>query len=130
MTKLTMVPYGMHSAQMDVEEFHRTLDIPIGTNVEIRRSELRAELIREESQELIHAVERGSLYDAIDGMCDVLVVVYGTAVEWGINLAPFWDEVHKTNMAKFGGPERSDGKKLKPPGWTPPRLEKIMKDNT
>jgi predicted HAD superfamily Cof-like phosphohydrolase len=122
--------FAPHSAQVDVEVFHRTLDIPIGRSVKIRRPKLRAELIKEESKELIHAIEHDDLYGAIDGMCDLMVVTYGTAVEWGINLAPFWDEVHRTNMAKFGGPTREDGKKLKPDGWLPPDLKKVMKDNT
>lgn len=40
----------------------------------------------------------------------------------GIDLRPFFDEVHRTNMLKAGGPVREDGKKLKPPGWKPPRI--------
>lgn len=44
----------------------------------------------------------------------------------GLDLFPFYEEVHKTNMAKLGGPKREDGKQLKPPGWQPPRIAEIL----
>jgi hypothetical protein len=115
-----------HVVQADVEEFHRALEIPVHDTPAIRRPELRAELIREEAKETCDAIERGDLVEAIDGLCDVLCVVYGAALEFGIDLAPFWDEVHRTNMAKVGGPVRKDGKRLKPPGWTPPDIAGIL----
>lgn len=115
-----------HSVQRDVEEFHRALDVPVGDSPAIRRPELRASLIEEEAQETVEAIRRGDLVEAIDGMCDVLCVIYGTAAEFGVDLAPFWDEVHRTNMAKQGGPVREDGKRLKPPGWEPPQIAAIL----
>lgn len=45
------------------------------------------------------------------------------AEEVGVDLRPFFREVHRTNMHKLNGPIREDGKKLKPPGWKPPRIE-------
>lgn len=117
---------GKHEVQRDVEEFHRSLDVPVAETPGIRRPELRAELISEEAEETIAAIRRGDLVEAIDGMCDLLCVIYGTAAEFGVNLAPFWDEVHRTNMAKQGGPVRSDGKRLKPDGWRPPEIARIL----
>lgn len=118
---------AMHTVQRDVAEFHRVVvGIPDPDTPAIRRPELRAELIREEAKETVEAIERGDLVEAIDGMCDLLCVVYGTALEFGINLAPYWDEVHRTNMAKAGGPVRDDGKRLKPPGWTPPDIAGVL----
>jgi predicted HAD superfamily Cof-like phosphohydrolase len=115
-----------HSVQRDVEAFHRAVGLPVGETPGVRRSELRAELILEEASETVAAIERGDLVAAIDGLCDLLCVTYGTAVEWGIDLAPFWDEVHRTNMAKQGGPVREDGKQLKPPGWRPPDIAGVL----
>lgn len=40
----------------------------------------------------------------------------------GVDLRPFFKEVHRTNMHKLRGPVRDDGKQLKPEGWRPPRL--------
>ena len=108
--------------QRQVEAFHRELEHPIGETVAIRRPELRAELIREEAQETVEAILRGDLIEAVDGLCDLLYVVFGAAVEFGIDLAPVFDEVHRSNMAKKGGVTRADGKTLKPPGWTRPDI--------
>lgn len=117
------------NVKRDVEEFHRALNIPIADTPGIRRGELRAELIREEAKETVRAIEDGDLIQAIDGLCDLLCVVYGAALEFGIrDLSPFWAEVHRTNMAKAGGPVREDGKVLKPEGWTPPDLEGVLCD--
>lgn len=68
------------------------------------------------------------LAEAIDGLCDGLVVHYGTAVTLGVDLEPFFDEVNRTNSAKVGGPVRADGKRLKPPGWQPPRIREMLDD--
>ena len=116
----------MHDVQADVAEFHRSLEIPIGSSPLIRRPELRADLIREEAGETIDAILAGDLVGAIDGLCDLLCVTYGAAVEFGVDLAPFWSEVHRTNMAKVGGPMREDGKRLKPDGWQPPRIAELL----
>jgi predicted HAD superfamily Cof-like phosphohydrolase len=116
-----------HPAQRDIAEFHRVVvGIEDSTTPAIRRPELRAELIREEAQETVDAILAGDLVGAIDGLCDILAVTYGAAAEFGIDLAPFWDEVHRTNMAKAGGPLREDGKRLKPPGWTPPDIAGVL----
>jgi predicted HAD superfamily Cof-like phosphohydrolase len=44
----------------------------------------------------------------------------------GCDLDPFFREVHRTNMAKVGGPIRADGKRLKPEGWQPPRIREML----
>jgi predicted HAD superfamily Cof-like phosphohydrolase len=41
----------------------------------------------------------------------------------GVDLRPFFREVHRTNMHKLTGPKREDGKQLKPPGWKSPRIK-------
>ena len=115
-----------HIVQRDVEAFHLALDIPVYSSPAIRRPELRAALIEEEARETIEAILAGDLVEAIDGLCDLLCVVYGAAAEFGIDLAPFWNEVHRTNMAKQGGPVREDGKQLKPEGWTPPDIAGVL----
>lgn len=161
-------------------------------------ADLRISLIQEEGNEFIDAVGERDIIAAIDALCDLLYVVYGTAdvykvhldtlvaeatpvakeVDWarigselpdfvrvkdkaleaiktfetmsyrkalltrelenlanmawhfgalglGVDLAPFFKEVHRTNMHKLEGPKREDGKQLKPPGWKPPRIEEM-----
>lgn len=45
----------------------------------------------------------------------------------GIDLGPVFEEVHRANMAKVGGPTRADGKILKPEGWTPPDVAGVLR---
>ena len=114
--------------QDDVREFHEALDIPVAVTPKIRRAELRASLIEEEARETVEAIRSGDLIETIDGLCDLLCVVHGAALEFGIDLDPFWSEVHRTNMAKAGGPVREDGKRLKPEGWKPPDLRRVLRE--
>lgn len=110
----------------DVLEFHRALGIPVEDTPALRRPELRASLIEEEARETVDAIRAGDLVEAVDGLCDLLCVVYGAALEFGVDLPACWDEVHRTNMAKVGGPVREDGKRLKPDGWTPPDIAGVL----
>lgn len=116
----------MNEMQAKVREWHEKFGVNIGNYPEIRRPELRAALIEEEARETCEAIRRGDLVEAIDGMCDVMYVVLGTAIEFGVDLAPFFDEVHRTNMLKVGGATREDGKILKPEGWQPPQIELML----
>jgi predicted HAD superfamily Cof-like phosphohydrolase len=118
-----------HKVQEDVEKFHRALDVPVATTPRLPekdRLELRATLIAEEARETVIALRLGDFLEAVDGLCDLLCVVYGTAAEMGVDLAPFWNEVQRANMAKQGGPTRADGKKLKPEGWQPPDHVEVL----
>ena len=113
---------GLSLAQADVRDFHNAMGIPapdfpssLGP-----RHYLRARLIDEECKEFEEAAEKGDTLEMIDALCDIIYVALGSAVEMGVDLAPFWTEVQKANMAKAGGPVREDGKIMKPPGWKPP----------
>ena len=99
---------------------------------------LRSRLVAEEAGEFREACETGLhghpptkvMVEMIDAMCDILYVTYGAACAMGIDLTPYFAEVHRTNMAKLG-PDgkpilREDGKGLKPPGWEPPDLAGIL----
>jgi predicted HAD superfamily Cof-like phosphohydrolase len=87
---------------------------------------LRIDLIREEVNELLNAIQEGNLTEIADGAADAVVVILGTCCTFGIDFRRVWREVHRTNMAKKGGERRPDGKKLKPPGWTPPAIAEIL----
>ena len=119
----------MNKYQQDVEDFHRACDLPVGDHIQLlspERVELRRRLIKEETKEMRKGLKTDNMVEIIDGACDAIVVILGTLVEMGIDLDPFWDEVHQTNMAKKDGPVREDGKKLKPPGWVPPDLKREL----
>jgi len=89
----------MADEQAMVEAFHRTFDIvvnPIPTVVDGRT------------------------------MADLLYVIYGTAVSYGIDMDPVFREVHRSNMSKVGGYKREDGKWVKPATYSPARIELIL----
>lgn len=120
----------MEESQAMVRAWHEKFGVVIGEYPRIRRPELRAALIEEEARETCDAILRGDLVEAIDGMCDVLYVIFGTAVEFGVDLAPFFAEVHRTNMLKVGGATRDDGKILKPEGWQKPQIAEMLRAAT
>jgi predicted HAD superfamily Cof-like phosphohydrolase len=60
------------------------------------------------------------LPEFIDALGDLDVVIEGARVACGVDGRPIARAIHAANMAKKDGPKReSDGKRLKPPGWTP-----------
>lgn len=117
----------MNNWQSSVREFHQKHGQSIGDESPgFRDIERRLDLVWEEVEELIQATEEGDFIEAVDALGDILYVVLGTAVSWGVDLDPIFDEIHKTNMAKpvSIGP----GKVPKPPDWKPPRILELLKD--
>lgn len=123
----------MHRAQEQVRDFHRAMGQPAPGKLEtltVKQATLRRDLILEEAREYAEAtaeaIKDGShvvvdMSPAMaDALADLLYVTYGAAVEVGLDIAPIFEAVHEANMKKGPGPVREDGKKLKPPGWTPP----------
>lgn len=110
-----------------VAEFHRTMGIPSEkepTMLTAERGERRCQLIQEEAGEFSEANETGDWLEMVDALVDLLYVTYGAAVEMGVDLAPFFDEVHRANMRKEAGAD--GGKSVKPKGWTAPDLAHIF----
>ena len=59
-------------------------------------------------------------------IADLLYVVYGTAVSFGIDMEPVFREVHRSNMSKVGGYKREDGKWVKPATYSPAAITPIL----
>jgi predicted HAD superfamily Cof-like phosphohydrolase len=93
--------------------------------------ELQLKLLEEEIKELSDASRENDLVEFADAIADVLYVTIGMAVTHGLPLEEIFEEVHRTNMAKFvnGKPllRESDGKIMKPEGWTPPDIAGIIR---
>ena len=89
-------------------------------------------LIREEYNELMVALDQEDLVEQLDALEDLIVVIVGAMNSAGFNGEGAWNEVMRTNFAKID-PEtgkvrkREDGKVLKPEGWTAPVLEPFIK---
>lgn len=93
--------------------------------------ELRLDLIDEEVYELQDAVINDQDIVAVaDALTDILYVVYGAAVAYGIDIDACFREVHRSNMSKLGADGkpiyREDGKVLKGPNYSPPNLHKVL----
>lgn len=72
--------------------------------------------------------EPDMLPDAADALADLLYIIYGTCVAWGIKIDPVFGAVHAANMEKLGpgARTRKDGKVLKPPDWKPPDIKAVL----
>lgn len=129
--------------QDDVRKFHKRC----GQSIEItptiptlKELNLRIDLINEEiNKELIPLLERyqdpqyrkignntKDIAEITDGILDSIYVLLGTLIVFGVEAQPIWDEIQKSNMKKRGGGYREDGKVLKPKGWTPPDIQKLI----
>lgn len=90
---------------------------------------LRINLIQEELDEL--KANPKDLVNVADAIADLMYVVLGTAVAYGIDIEPIFDEVHRSNMSKFiDGHEDENGKWKKGPSYTPPDIETILEEQT
>jgi predicted HAD superfamily Cof-like phosphohydrolase len=129
--------------QLKVSWFNANVGAVRGDTPEIRDAELRARLILEEAVEtacamvghsrgcdLVFEAYQGTfkldwvhadMVEAIDGLCDLLYVVFGAFDAFGIDAEPFFHLVHEANMTKLSGPKDANGKQLKPPGFLPPQ---------
>lgn len=119
----------MEQAFNDLMKFSRAIDAHIGTTPAVPPFDvvqLREDLIDEERSELAAAMIEEDLPCIADSIADTIYVLIGTAIAYGIDLPSVWNAVQEANMAKAGGPVREDGKRLKPPGWTPPDIAGIL----
>src|SRR3989442_367219 len=121
----------MNPQQQMVKEFHSKFGVfsrsSPGT-VDEATKELRIKLIREELGEFEKAANDQNLVKIADALADLLYVIYGTGVSYGIDLEPIFREVHESNMSK-GDPNvvrAPNGKILKAKNWKPPDLRPIL----
>ena len=138
-----------------VRRFHHVYGLPVqtdGASLERESLDMRMSLIAEEFSELVGAVygqaaraEIESSYrravaaddgarntvEAADALADLIYVIYGMALETGIDLASVLAEVQRSNMSKLGADGkpvyREDGKVLKGPDYFPPNVEAVLR---
>ena len=121
----------MNSQQRMVEAFHRRFGVFTRSSpglVDEATRELRIRLIREELGEFEKAANDKNLIKIADALADLLYVIYGTGVSYGIDLEPIFREIHESNMSK-GDPSilrAPNGKILKAKNWRPPDLQLIL----
>jgi predicted HAD superfamily Cof-like phosphohydrolase len=120
-----------------VKEFHEKMELAIDQPFSKELLELRMRLIFEEVQELaevgldlesnLDQEERHvMLQDFLKEMCDVVYVIKGTAVSFGMDFDNAYEFVHKSNMSKFPFTKDEKGKVLKGKNYKPPILEECV----
>jgi predicted HAD superfamily Cof-like phosphohydrolase len=103
--------------------------LPTATIDEAHRT-LRERLLLEEVDELHAAMAAGDLTGIAHELADVLYVLYGTALTYGIDLDEVVAAVHNSNMSRLGADGRplvrADGKVLKGPNYRAPDIERAL----
>ena len=93
-------------------------------------NKLRYNLIKEELDELKHALDNKDLLEVADALTDILYVTYGAGHAFGINLDNCFDEVQRSNMSKLGNDGKpiynEHGKVMKGPNYFKPNLNKFL----
>ncbi len=125
---------NLEMAMFDVLEFMKLGHADkIAATPRIPPTKVRAlckSLITEEvRRELLPAMEASDIVEIADAIADSVYVLLFTAHCYGIPLDRVWDEVATTNLLKVSGEVHYDnvtGKILKPPGWKPPNIERII----
>ena len=98
----------MESNFQKVFEFNEAFSVPVSKKLwkdvftkNPKLTKLRLDLILEEVSELKEAVENHDMTETIDALADILYVVYGMGVSFGIDLNKAFDIVHSSNMSKL-----------------------------
>ena len=94
-------------------------------------NKLRIDLIKEELDEFIEAMNNKDLMEVADALTDILYVTYGAGHAFGIDLDKCFEEVQNSNMSKLdqnGKPIYNEsGKVMKGPNYFKPDLSKFLK---
>ena len=109
-------------------KFREAMSQPIATESAAVRT-LQLNLIVEEFEEFIEAVENESDENQLKELADLVYVCFQYAVARGWPLDEALDRVYHSNMSKLvdGKPlRREDGKVLKGPNYEPPFLEDLL----
>ncbi|CDF78436.1 phosphoribosyl-ATP pyrophosphohydrolase-like pro tein [Formosa agariphila KMM 3901] len=98
------------------------------------KNKLRYNLMKEENEEYLEAVNNKDLVEVADALGDMLYILCGTIIEHGLQhkIEAVFNEIQRSNMSKLddnGEPiYRADGKVLKGPNFFEPDLASILEE--
>ena len=117
----------------DVKKFMVTFSQVVRTKPQFpddKTMQLRFDLIKEELNELEHAMKTKDLKEIEDALTDILYVTYGAGYAYGINLDKCFKEVQRANMSKLGNDGKpiynEKGKVMKGPNYSEPNLKRFV----
>lgn len=120
-----------------VKLFHATYGLGISEDMKAdlgtQKNNLRYELMKEENEEYLDAVQNNDIVEIADALGDMLYILCGTILEHGLQhkIEAVFDEIQRSNMSKLGEDGkpiyREDGKVMKGPNYFKPNFEAILK---
>ena len=117
----------------DVKTFMETFSQMVRTKPQFpdeKTMQLRCDLIKEELNELEHAMKTKNLKEVADALTDILYVTYGAGYAYGIDLDKCFKEVQRANMSKLGEDGKpiynEKGKVMKGPNYLEPNLKQFV----
>ena len=117
----------------DVKTFMKTFGQIIRTKPQFpyeKTMQLRFDLIKEELNELKHAMKSKDLKEVADALTDILYVTYGAGCAYGIDLDKCFKEIQRANMSKLGKDGKpiynEKGKVMKGPDYLAPNLKQFV----
>lgn len=91
-----------------VKEFNKAFQLPIPDNPQpdLFKNDpglvkLKLDLIIEEVEELKQAVKDQNLIEVADALGDILYVVYGAGISFGLPMDKIFSMIHESNMSKL-----------------------------
>ena len=120
-----------------VAQFHSAFGLGISDVIKADLGEstniLRYNLMKEENEEYLEAVQNNDSVEIADALGDMLYILCGTILEHGLQhkIEAVFDEIQRSNMSKLdnnGLPiYREDGKVMKGPNYFKPDIASILK---
>ena len=121
-----------------VKEFHTAFKIGYSDSPTANLGEskhlLRYNLMKEENEEYLEAVQNNDLVEIADALGDMMYILCGTIIEHGLQykMEAVFDEIQRSNMSKLGEDGkpiyREDGKVMKGPNYFKPDFSKIISE--
>jgi predicted HAD superfamily Cof-like phosphohydrolase len=119
-----------------VKEFHTAFGLGVSETPKGDLGEainmLRYNLMKEENEEYLEAVQNNDKVEIADALGDMLYILCGTIIEHGLQhkIEEVFDEIQRSNMSKLdhdGKPiYREDGKVMKGPNYFKPDFSAIL----
>src|SRR5690606_14587690 len=119
-----------------VELFHKTYGLGVSSTpiaeLGASKNELRFNLMKEENEEYLEAVQNNDIVEIVDALGDMLYILCGTILDHGLQhkIEEVFYEIQRSNMSKLGEDEkpiyREDGKVMKGPNYFKPDFTKIL----
>jgi predicted HAD superfamily Cof-like phosphohydrolase len=132
----------MNARENQVRRFQKAMEQPIDVDLSSKQLMLRMSFIDEEVKELrdevlaaVKELEETKLVshqvrvNILKELGDIMYVVSGFAVTFGLPISRAFDRIHESNMSKMvdgKALKNDDGKVMKVPNYQPPSLDDLV----